>query len=110
MAASPRVNARIRSDDRVLFCGFRRIEIAITCVSKGVLGRLVREWSVCGLKEKLMCAMEYSDIIGKSRVQSKTVDYDVRVEVSFCFFNALRVLSHIELFSFPTKRTLQMRD
>lgn len=36
------MNVRRRSDDRVLFCGFRRIEIAITCVSKGVLGRLVR--------------------------------------------------------------------
>ncbi|XP_075543636.1 uncharacterized protein LOC142578107 [Dermacentor variabilis] len=74
-----------RNEQRVLFCGFRRIENIDEYFKRCSILRgsnLYAGNHVYGVREEISCAAGPSDIFGKCIAQMKSADYDVRLTLS----------------------------
>ncbi|XP_075736438.1 uncharacterized protein LOC142776498 [Rhipicephalus microplus] len=73
-----------RNKQRVLFCGFRRIENVDDYFKRNSLRRGIDFYAsnhVYGVKEEIISANGPADVIGKCVAQMKSLDYDVRLQL-----------------------------
>lgn len=80
-----------QNEPRVLFCGYRRISNVQEYFKRSSLlrgGDLYAANHVYCVREELDSAVGPSEILGKCVAQMKSVEYEVRLEVSKLFFLA----------------------